>query len=77
MNAAQNVIAKFGGQSALADALGTKQSTVQHWAKTGTIPAKWHNAITQSAVERGLSVSPGEFSPVAIAASTVKPSTPM
>ena len=70
MKAAQAIIAKFGGQSALADALGTKQSTVQHWAKTGTIPAKWHSAVVSKAVDRGISVSPGEFSPIATASGT-------
>ena len=70
MNAAKPIIAKFGGQSALAAALGTKQSTVQHWAKTGTIPAKWHTPIASSAVDRGISLSPGEFSPLAVAGST-------
>lgn len=68
MNAAQRIISKFGGQSALADAIGTKQSTVQYWAKTGSIPAKWHTPIVTSAVDRGISLSPGEFSPVAVAA---------
>lgn len=69
-NAAKNIISKFGGQSALADALGTKQSTVQHWAKTGTIPAKWHSAVASRAVDRGISLSPGEFSPMTVTQST-------
>ena len=66
MNAAQRIIAKFGGQSALAEALATKQSTVQYWAKKGAIPAKWHSGIIGAAVDRGIAVSPGEFSPVAV-----------
>ena len=65
MNAAQHIIAKFGGQSALAGDLSTKQSTVQYWAKTGNIPAKWHAEIMKAAVDRGLSVSPAEFAPIA------------
>lgn len=64
MNAAQRIISKFGGQSALADALGTKQSTVQYWAKKGAIPVKWHTQIASAAVDRGVSVSPSEFSPL-------------
>ena len=68
MNAAQRIISKFGGQSALADAVGTKQSTVQYWAKQGAIPAKWHSHIVSAAVDRGLSISPGEFSPVTVEA---------
>src|SRR6185436_3145793 len=37
---ARRIIAKFGGQTSLARLLGRSQSTVQHWAKTGSIPAK-------------------------------------
>ena len=67
MNSAQRVISKFGGQTALAEALGTKQSTVQYWAKQGAIPAKWHQPIVNAAVDRGLVIAPGEFSPAAVA----------
>lgn len=63
MNAAQRIISKFGGQTALAEALHTKQSTVQYWAKAGTIPAKWHKGIVEVAVRRGISVAPSDFSP--------------
>jgi hypothetical protein len=65
VNVAQRIIARFGGQSALAEALHTKQSTVQYWSKRGTIPPKWHKAILEAALRRGISVSPGEFSPLA------------
>lgn len=64
MNAAQRIISKFGGQSALADTLGIRQSTVQYWAKTGIVPAKWHTQIASEAVDRGIFVSPSEFSPL-------------
>ncbi len=64
MNMAQRIIAKFGGQSALATSLSTKQSTVQYWAKKGVIPAKWHGEIMSAAVDRGISVSPSEFAPL-------------
>jgi hypothetical protein len=69
MNSAQRVISKFGGQTALAEALGTKQSTVQYWSNKGSIPAKWHQSIVNAAIDRGLMISPGEFSPVAVEAS--------
>lgn len=65
MSVAKRIILRFGGQTALAEALHTKQSTVQYWAKTGHIPAKWHKQIVEAAVRRGINVSPGEFSPVA------------
>lgn len=63
MNHAQRIVARFGGQTALAEALHTKQSTVQYWTKTGKIPDKWHKPIVEAAVLRGLNVSPGDFSP--------------
>lgn len=76
MNVAQRIIARFGGQSALAAALHTKQSTVQYWAKKGSIPAKWHSAIAEAAVRKGLTVSPGEFSPLALSAQAGLPAPP-
>jgi DNA-binding transcriptional regulator YdaS (Cro superfamily) len=39
-NPAEQIIQRFGGQSALAELLGKRQSTVQHWAKTGRIPSQ-------------------------------------
>src|SRR5690606_7849930 len=39
----------------------TKQSTVQYWAKTGNIPAKWHKLIVEAALRRGLTVSSNDF----------------
>lgn len=61
MNTAKRVIAKFGGQKPLAEALGTSQSTVQYWAKKGLIPPKWHAAIAKVGSERGLDVDPREM----------------
>jgi hypothetical protein len=54
MDSAKRVIDKFGSQSALARALGKRQSVVQHWVKKGTIPAKWHEDILRVASEMGL-----------------------
>ena len=62
MNTAQNIIAKFGGQTALAECLQTKdESTVQYWSKTGSIPAKWHKSLLEAAVRRGISISFSDF----------------
>ena len=61
MNSAQRVISKFGGQSALASLLGKRQSTVQHWVKTGLIPSKWHEPLLSLAADNGISLSPGDF----------------
>ncbi|MFN7332891.1 MAG: carph-isopro domain-containing protein, partial [bacterium] len=61
MNTAQTIVSRFGGQTALAEALHTKQSTVQYWSKTGRIPVKWHRLIVEAAVRRGLSISSADF----------------
>jgi hypothetical protein len=61
MNAAQNIIEKFGGQSALAKLIGKGQSTVQHWASTGTIPAKWQTALLVLAQQNQISLSASDF----------------
>src|ERR1035441_2035869 len=55
------IIAKFGSQSNLARALNIKQSTVSHWAKTGTVPVRWHSKIIQAASDRGMSVSAADL----------------
>lgn len=36
----QIVLDRVGSQSRLADLLGTKQSTVSYWAKSGLMPAE-------------------------------------
>ena len=61
MNAAQKVIAKFGGQTALAKLVGKRQSTVQYWARTGVIPARWQRQLLDLAQDHGISLSPGDF----------------
>ena len=61
MNAAKKVIEKFGGQSALAALLGKRQSTVQHWAKVGRIPAKWQPELLRLAQDNGVDLYFGDF----------------
>ena len=61
MNQAEKVIKKFGGQSQLARLIGKRQSTVQHWAKNGVIPLKWHNILLAIATKRGISLSADDF----------------
>jgi hypothetical protein len=77
MNPAQRIVSKFGGQSALAEALGTTQGTVQYWTKRGAIPAKWHARIAAAAAERGIEVSPGEFSPLSVKAPSAPAAEPI
>lgn len=61
MSVAERVISKFGGQVALATAIGKRQSTVQHWKKTGLIPARWQSTLLQVARERGIDLGPSDF----------------
>ena len=60
-NKAGEIIARFGGQSALARSLGVNQSTVQHWAKTGQIPSWRREQVLRAAQARGISLGSGEF----------------
>lgn len=61
MDAARRVAKRFGGQTALANALGTHQSTVSYWVKQGRIPAKWHQEILDAAAEHQISLGPGDL----------------
>jgi hypothetical protein len=49
MTAAEQIIGKFGNQTRLAQALGTRQSTISHWRQTGYIPKRWHAKILAAA----------------------------
>ena len=58
---AERVIRRFGGQSALAALLGRRQSTVEHWASTGRIPAQWHQPLMSLARQRGVILEAKDF----------------
>ncbi len=60
-NPAERIIQRFGGQSALAGLIEKRQSTVQHWANTGTIPAQWHRRLLSIAREKGIALEPKDF----------------
>lgn len=60
-NAAQQVIEKFGGQSALAALIGKGQSTVQYWSKSGAIPAKWQSKLLALARDQGVDLTAADF----------------
>jgi myo-inositol-1-phosphate synthase len=60
-NNAEQIINRFGGQSSLANILGRRQSTVQHWAKTGRIPSQWHDSLLKIAHEKGIALEPRDF----------------
>ena len=61
MSKARQVIERFGGQSSLAALLGKRQSTVQHWARTGRIPSQWHERLLKLAFQKGISLEPKDF----------------
>ena len=61
MNTAEKIIEKFGGQTALATLLGKGQSTIQHWAKTGVILAKWQTQLLNLAKEKGIELVAEDF----------------
>jgi len=75
---AKNVIQKFGGQSALAALIEKRQSTVQHWAKVGIIPAKWQPELLRLAQEKGIDLYSSDFfgQPQAEVVKDKKPSLP-
>jgi len=60
-NPAQRVVRRFGGQSALAQLLGRRQSTVEHWVATGRIPAQWQAKLIALAREKGISLEAKDF----------------
>jgi myo-inositol-1-phosphate synthase len=72
-NPADRVIRRFGGQSALAALLGRRQSTVEHWASTGRIPAQWHQPLISLARERGIALEAKDF--VSAEAHEIAPAT--
>jgi myo-inositol-1-phosphate synthase len=60
-NPAERIIQRFGGQSSLAALLGKRQSTVQHWANTGRVPAQWHQPLMSLARQKGITLEPKDF----------------
>jgi P63C domain-containing protein len=61
MNIAEKIIKRFGGQTQLAKLIGKNQSTVQYWAKAGTVPTKWHKQLLKIASEKSIHLSPSDF----------------
>ena len=61
MNNAEKIINRFGGQSALANLLGKRQSTIQHWVVTGRIPSQWHDPLLKLAKEKGITLEAKDF----------------
>lgn len=61
MNASQNIVEKFGGQTELALLIGKGQSTIAHWVKTGLIPAKWRPVLLSLAADRDIQLTSEDF----------------
>jgi len=61
LNPSERIIRRFGGQSALASLLGKRQSTVEHWASTGRIPAQWQQPLMSLAREKGIVLEAKDF----------------
>ncbi len=45
----------------MAALLRKRQSTIQHWAKTGRIPSQWHKPLMKLAVQHGVVLEPKDF----------------
>jgi len=58
---AKSVVAKFGGQTALAAMIGKGQPTVSYWVKTDRIPAKWQPTLLELARIHNIDLSPDDF----------------
>src|ERR1051326_3584459 len=58
---AERIIKRFGGQSALAALLGKRQSTIEHWARTGRVPAQWQGPLMSLGRQRGGVLEAKEF----------------
>ncbi len=61
LNASERIIRRFGGQTALANLLGKRQSTIEHWASTGRIPAQWHQPLMSLARQKGIVLEAKDF----------------
>ncbi len=70
-NSAEAVVAKFGGQTAVARLIGKGQSTVGHWVSVGRVPAKWQPELLRLAGERGIDLTPSDFMSEPIAAAEI------
>jgi D-beta-D-heptose 7-phosphate kinase/D-beta-D-heptose 1-phosphate adenosyltransferase len=62
MTPAQRIIARFGGVTALARALGQRNpTTVQGWKQRGLIPARRQQQVLDAAQALGISLTPRDF----------------
>ena len=61
---AKTIIAKFGGLTALARALGHRHpTTVQGWLKSGFVPARQQVLVIEAAKREGIAIEAADFFP--------------
>jgi len=59
---AERIIARFGGLTKLARALGHEHpTTVQGWKKRGVIPARQQGKVLDAATANGVALEPADF----------------
>jgi myo-inositol-1-phosphate synthase len=61
INYAEKIVEKFGGQSSLANLMGKRQSTVQHWVESERIPSQWQQPLMKLARKKGISLEAKDF----------------
>lgn len=52
----KELVKKYGGQSALSEQLGIRQSAIAYWVKKGAIPSKWHSQLLSIASKNGVDI---------------------
>jgi hypothetical protein len=55
------IIKQLGGQSALANLLGIRQSAIAYWVKKGSVPNKWHEKLINVAQQHGVVLTLADF----------------
>lgn len=58
---ASEIIERFGGRDALADALGQRPKTVEQWSRRDRIPGVWHLPLMRLARQQGVSLTDDEL----------------
>lgn len=61
MSQAERIIAKFGTQERLADAIGCRQNVISGWKKRGFVPAPQQPKVLEVARALGIDLSPDDF----------------
>lgn len=57
----RDIIKLFGGQTALAKLVGIQQSAVAYWAKSNSIPSKWHAQLLDLALSQGVELQAADL----------------